>query len=86
MLRGDICSMANEKSHTVIEGINYCFSRCVEERSLEITYDMLKSMNLPEADINTVIFLFAATCAKHYKNGYKAGRNVCGKLNREELE
>lgn len=68
--------MMDKKNRIVIESINYCFSKCVDEKSLEIAYDMLKSMELSDSDVNTVLFLFAGTCAKHYKHGYKAGHDA----------
>ncbi len=67
-----------ENTDVVIEGINYCFSQRVDSQSLKIAHDLLKSMKLPESDINTVMFMFAATCAKHYKFGYIAARNNHG--------
>lgn len=62
----------NQETSVIFEGINYCFSKRVDERSLKIILDILRCMRLPASDINTLMLLFAATCAKHYKDGYTA--------------
>ncbi|CVK18424.1 hypothetical protein [Sporomusa sphaeroides] len=71
---------SNSNTNVIVEGINYCFSRRVDSQSLKIAHDLLKSMNLSESDINTVIFMFAATCAKHYKHGYLEARDTTKQL------
>lgn len=63
----------------VIEGIQHCFSRSVDSESLKIALEMLKSMKLPDSDINTLMFMFAASCSKHYKYGYVAAQNYITK-------
>lgn len=65
----------NATTQKVVEGINYCFSRHVDTQSLKVGYNLLKSMKVPEADINTLMLLLAAICAKHYKYGYMAAHN-----------
>lgn len=62
----------NKGTNDIIESINYCFSNRIDLQSLKIIHDVLEDMNLSEPNINTVMFLFAATCAKHYKYGYCA--------------
>ncbi|WP_371374295.1 hypothetical protein [Sporomusa aerivorans] len=65
----------NSNIDAVTEGITYCFSRSVDCQSLKVARNLLKSMKLTEADINTVIFMFAASCAKHYNYGFTAAKN-----------
>lgn len=60
---------------TIMEGIDYCFSQKVDEKSLKIFHDTLKQMNLSESDIHAVMYLFAAACAKHYRNGYMSAKS-----------
>lgn len=70
----------NKIINTTVEEIGYCFSQNVDNRSLNIAYRLLESMKLPEADINTIIFMLATTCAKHYQYGYNAACQNCKML------
>lgn len=54
----------------VAESIDYCFSQRIDKNSLKILHDLLDGMKVAESDINTVVFMVAAACAKHYKSGF----------------
>lgn len=49
-------------------------TKYVDEKTLEITYNLLKGMQISEPDINTIIYLFVTACDKYYKSGYIAGQ------------
>lgn len=68
--------LISTRSKAVYDGIGHCFSRRVDDQSLVMIQNMLEEMNMPSADINTMLMFVAATCEKHYRNGYMAGRKI----------
>jgi hypothetical protein len=66
---------SQEKGSAVMQGIDYCFPQYVDKQSIKTVCDILKNMKVPDSDINTVMFIFAASCAKHYKQGFTAARD-----------